>query len=138
MRQVALRPNTLELLALLLAGVIVATYVTPQRFRPRLDPGATARADLNAIGAALETYRFDSDSFPTTAQGLDALVRPPSAPPHPWNWRGPYFLSAIPRDPWNNAYVYRRDESLGHYILMSLGADGKPGGQGDSADVMLR
>ena len=136
MRPRTLRPSALELLALLLAGAIVATYAKPQYFRPRKNPTTTALADLNAIGAALETYRFDSDSFPTTTQVLAALVREPSAPPHPWNWRGPYFLSAIPRDPWDHAYVYQRDESLDGYLLMSLGADGRLGGAVDSADVV--
>jgi general secretion pathway protein G len=137
------RLSVLEVIALVLAIVIVATYVTPESFRPRGDPRATALSDVDALGAALETYRLDSDHFPTTAQGLAALVERPALAPRPWNWRGPYVVRPIPTDPWGHAYVYQlsqRDEGTGSegYVLSSYGADGRPGGQGDDADVTVR
>lgn len=140
MRRGALRPNAIEALALLLALAIAWTYASPESFRPRRDRRETAESDLAAIGAALATYRSDSGDYPTTAQGLAALRTPPTSPPHPWNWRGPYVLRPLPHDPWGTPYAYRHDAETGDdgYVLTSYGADGRPGGEGERADVIVR
>lgn len=103
------RPSVLEALASLLAIAIVWTFVSPQSFRPRRDPRATAESDLAAIQWALATYRAETGDYPTTAQGLAALLAMPAS--RPWNWRGPYVLQPILGDPWGNPYVYRRDDA---------------------------
>lgn len=128
----------LEALASLLAIAIVWSYVSPQSFRPRRDPRATAQSDVDAIGAALETYRYDTGDYPATAQGLAALVEVPASS-RPWNWRGPYVRRRIPNDPWGNPYAYRCDAELGRdgCFALSHGADGRPGGQSDDADVTV-
>ena len=133
------RPTILELLAGVLAIGIALTFVGPQWFRPIRDPRAIARSDMNAIGAALETYRHDIGEYPTSAQGLDALLLPPTLAPKSDNWWGPYIVAHVPHDPWGNAYVYHREVGAGapSYILMSYGADGRPGGSGGDADVVF-
>ena len=132
------RLTVLETIALVLALVIGLTFVTPRSFRPRGDPRARARTELIALGAALETYRYDTGHYPTTAQGLAALVDTPAT--RPWNWRGPYVLRPVPPDPWGAAYVYRRADAAGRedFLLLSYGGDGRPGGHGDDADVTVR
>ena len=132
------RPTALEAIALVLALAIALTFVTPRSFRPWGDRRATARTDLIAIGAALETYRYDTGHYPTTVQGLAALVDTPATRPR--NWRGPYVLRPIPSDPWGTPYAYRRDDAAGRedFFLASYGADRRPGGRGDSADVTVR
>lgn len=87
------------------------------------------------------TAAFDSvtrEMVRRKARRWAALARMPAS--HPWNWRGPYVLAPIPADPWRHPYVYRRDEDGGGegYVLSSYGADHKPGGSGDSADVTVR
>ena len=132
------RPTLLEAVAIALAIAVALTFVMPERFRPRGDPRATVRSDLTAIGAAVETYRYDTGHLPTTAQGLAALVDTPAS--RPWNWRGPYVIPRIPSDPWGAPYVYQRADSAGTegYVLASYGADRKPGGRGEDADVTVR
>lgn len=130
------RPRVLEALAAAVALAAAATLVAPDRFRLIHDRRATADSDMDAIGAALETYRHDTGQYPASADDLAALARMPAS--RPWNWRGPYVLRPIPTDPWRHAYVYRPDESGGGYTLLSYGADGRPGGAGEDADLGVR
>ena len=135
------RPDALEGIAIVMALLVVATFVAPGYFRPRGDPRATARADIDALGAALETYRYDAGRYPSTEQGLAALVRAPASSPRPWSWRGPYLLRPAPHDPWGAPYLYRYDGGGAgeqRYVLSSYGADRRPGGSGDDADVTVR
>ncbi|MBI4246961.1 MAG: type II secretion system major pseudopilin GspG, partial [Candidatus Rokubacteria bacterium] len=93
---------------------------------------ATARAQIELFGAALDQYRLDVGRYPDTAQGLNALVQNPSAP----SWEGPYLKKGAPNDPWGNPYKYRCCPGQhGEYDLWSEGADGAPGGDGENADV---
>ncbi|HVA56324.1 MAG: type II secretion system major pseudopilin GspG [Gemmatimonadaceae bacterium] len=140
MRRHRWRPSILEVLAGMLAIGIAATFVAPQWFRAHRPPRETAQSDMKVIGAALETYRHDTGAYPTSGQGLDALLMPPTVPPTSDDWWGPYILTHIPTDPWGSAYVYRRVDNAGAegYALMSYGADGRPGGSGDDADVVVR
>lgn len=134
------RPNLLELIAALLVVAILGSYGFPRRFAPRHDPQIVAAADLAALQAALATYRVDTDEYPSTVQGLDALVRVPSLPAGSRRWRGPYVLGPIPFDPWGAPYIYRSDEAEGRdgYTLVSYGADSRPGGRGEDADLVVR
>ena len=93
-----------------------------------------ATVDLRAISTALDMYRMDNFVYPSSDQGLGALVSKPSGFPVAKNWVEPYLKKA-PKDPWGNEYQYISPGSAGAYDLFSLGADGKPGGEGESADL---
>jgi general secretion pathway protein G len=93
----------------------------------------TARLQVENFKSALDLYRLDVGGYPTTQQGLGALVRNPGNVP---GWKGPYIDSAgLPVDPWGNAYLYRAPGEHGAYDLNSLGSDKAPGGSGEAADV---
>lgn len=95
-----------------------------------------AQVDLRAIETALDMYRMDNFVYPSSDQGLQALVSKPSGFPEAKNWTEPYLKKA-PKDPWGNEYQYISPGSSGPYDLYSLGADGKPGGEGEAADLSL-
>ena len=90
-----------------------------------------------SAGAALDAYRLDNGRYPTTAQGLEALYTLPTAEPRPTNWRGPYLRKRVPVDPWTNPYIFESPGKVNTtgYDLISLGADGAPGGEGEDADI---
>ena len=94
-----------------------------------------AQSDIRAVGSALELYRLDNRTYPTTAHGLQALAVRPTAPPEPRNWVAGGYLTAVPVDPWGNDYIYVSPGANGGFDLMSLGADGAPGGEGVAADL---
>jgi len=93
-----------------------------------------ATVDLRAISTALDMYRMDNFVYPSSDQGLGALVAKPSGFPEAKNWVEPY-LKKSPKDPWGNDYQYISPGSNGPYDLFSLGADGKPGGEGEASDL---
>jgi general secretion pathway protein G len=95
---------------------------------------ATARAQIELLGAALDQYRLDIGTYPAAAVGLPALVQNPNVA----NWNGPYLKkTAVPQDPWGKPYQYKCcPGEHGDYDIWSLGADGAPGGEGESADVL--
>ncbi|MCG3169303.1 MAG: Type II secretion system protein G [Pseudomonadales bacterium] len=95
-----------------------------------------ARADLATLGQALDLYRIDNGSYPSTAQGLQALVEKPSGAPEPRHWNPAGYLKKkqLPRDPWGNEYQFLRYPD-GGFDLMSYGADGREGGEGNDADI---
>jgi general secretion pathway protein G len=99
----------------------------------------TAKTQIKQIEAALDFYRMDNGKYPTTDQGLDALVRPPSIEPIPRNYRPEGYLSGgkVPSDPWNNPYRYLSPGENNPYSfdLWSHGSDGNPGGSGTDADI---
>lgn len=94
-----------------------------------------AKSDIKAIANALNLYKLDNFSFPSTDQGLQALVEQPTGFPEPKNWNPEGYLDKLPRDPWGNPYEYISPGQHGKYDLSSLGADGAPGGEGDAADI---
>jgi general secretion pathway protein G len=87
------------------------------------------------LGAALDAYRLDNGRYPSTDQGLSALNTEPTMEPRPTNWRGPYLRKQVPNDPWGNPYVYTSPGSAAGYDIVSLGADGVPGGEDENADI---
>ena len=129
----------IELLVVIVVLGVLATLVAPNVFRHvGTAKEATARAQIEMLGAALDAFRLDTGRYPTTEQGLAALWNAPSVEPRPINWRGPYLRKPVPLDPWGAAYVYRAPgtESRTGYDLLSLGADGKVGGAGEDADIV--
>ncbi len=127
----------IEMMVVLVIIALVAAMIVPNVIgRPDEARVAVARTDIRAIGSALELYRLDNRTYPTSAQGLDALVREPVAPPQPPNWAAGGYLGAVPVDPWGNAYTYRSPGDNGGFDLISLGADAQPGGDGADADII--
>lgn len=117
---------------------ILASLVAPNVFRHvGTARSTTARSQLEMLATALDAYRLDTGRYPTTAQGLAALVAAPTEEP-PAVWRGPYLRRAVPLDPWGTPYVYAapgQANPMG-FDLLSYGADGRPGGDGENADIL--
>jgi general secretion pathway protein G len=116
---------------------ILATLVAPEIFKHvGAAKSATAKSQIEMFGSALDAYRLDNGHYPSTQQGLNALWEMPTVDP-PANWRGPYLRKPVPLDPWNVAYLYLSpgQVNINGYDLLSYGADGKPGGVGEDADI---
>jgi len=127
----------IEMMVVLVIIAIVAVMIVPRVIgRPDEARVTVAATDIRAISSALEMYRLDNRTYPTTTQGIAALVDRPVSPPSPPNWHDGGYLDALPTDPWGNAYLYRIQD--GRFELRSLGADGKPGGDGVNADISNR
>ena len=121
----------IEMMVVLVIIAIVAALIVPNVIgRPDEARATVARTDVRTIAASLEMYRLDNRGYPTTAQGLDGLVSRPAAPPAAPNWAASGYLPQVPTDPWGNPYLYRSPGEAGAYDLISLGADGQPGGEG--------
>lgn len=123
----------LELLVVIVIIGLLAGYVAPRYFsQVGKSEVQVARAQIEALGKALDQYQLDTRRVPTQQQGLAALVVKPADEP---NWAGPYLKKAVPADPWGHPYVYRSPGAKTDYELLSLGRDGKPGGSGEDADI---
>jgi general secretion pathway protein G len=128
----------IEMLVVITVIAILASLVTPMVFRNVGDAKVSAaRAQVEVFGLALDAYRLDTDYYPSTAQGLEALRRQPAGAPAARNWRGPYLKKVVPLDPYGRPYVYRSpgESNPETYDLLSLGRDGAPGGTGEDADI---
>jgi len=128
----------IELLVVIVVIGILATLVAPNVFRHiGAAKDATARSQIEMLGAALDAYRLDTGRYPTTQQGLTALWTAPATEGPALNWRGPYLRKDVPLDPWRSPYIYKSpaEQSRGGYDLISYGEDGKPGGEGDAGDI---
>jgi general secretion pathway protein G len=126
----------LELLVVMVIIGLLASYVAP-RFFDQVGKSEikTVRAQLDAFDKALASYRLDVGHYPSTEQGLQALVERPSDEA---KWSGPYLARALPSDPWSHPYVYRQPGGAGHdYELLSYGKDGQRGGSGEGADISI-
>lgn len=93
------------------------------------------QADLSNLETGLNMYRLDNFTYPSTAQGLDALVKKPSVAPEPRNYSADGYINRLPTDPWGNAYQYRSPGEKGRIDVFSFGADGRLGGEGLNADI---
>jgi len=123
----------LELLVVVaIIGLLVA-YVGP-RYVSQIGKSETAaaRAQIEALAKALDTFRLDTGHYPSTAQGLAALRTRPAGET---KWNGPYLQKEVPPDPWGKPYIYRPPGVKGDFDLNSYGRDGAPGGSGENADI---
>ena len=127
----------IEILVVIIVLGLLAGLVAPQIIgRVSEARGATARTQIELLSVALDNYRLDNGRYPTTQQGLEALRTEPTEPvPH--NWRGPYVRKEVPLDPWDRPYIYRSpgDVNPRGYDLLTLGADGVPGGEDEDTDI---
>ncbi len=129
----------IELIVVIVVLGLLAGLVAPQIFgRVSEAKAVTARSQLELIGAALDGYRLDTGTYPTTAQGLNALLTRPTESPVPSQWRGPYLRKQVPLDPWGRAYIYVYPgvRNPSGFDLSSLGRDGQVGGENEDADVI--
>lgn len=125
----------LELLVVILIIGLLTGIVAP-RFLGQIKKSEVmaARAQMEAFDKALQAFRMDTGHFPSSAQGLRALVQ---APPEEPRWNGPYMQDAIPVDPWGGLFVYQVPSTRGKdFDLISYGKDRAPGGTGDDADIV--
>lgn len=129
----------LELMIVVIILGILATFLVPKIIhKPDEARVVKAKSDIKAIELSLKMYKLDNGNYPTTEQGLKALIEKPEEPPVPNNWKQGGYLDAnsVPPDPWGNAYIYRSPGDNGRdYEIISLGADGKEGGSGFNADI---
>ena len=128
----------IEILVVIVVIAILATLVAPNVFQHvGTAKTTTAKSQIEMLSSALDAYRLDTGSYPNTAQGLQALQELPTIDP-PTNWRGPYLRKAVPLDPWGHSYVFVSpgEANPKGFDLISYGADGKLGGEGEDADVV--
>ena len=129
----------IELIVVITVITVLAAVVSPMVFRNVGDAKvAAARTQIETFGLALDAYRLDNDYYPSTDQGLAALTQAPATEPLPRGWRGPYLKRDVPPDPWGRPYIYRSpgDSMPGSYDLLTLGRDGRAGGQDEDADIV--
>lgn len=118
--------SLLEIMVVLVIIAVLMALVVPNVInRPDEARATAAKADLQSIAASLDLYKLDNYAYPTTQQGLEALVSKPTVSPSPNNWKGSY-LKKLPVDPWGNPYQYLAPGTHGEYDLYSLGPNGNP------------
>ncbi len=111
----------------LLAALVVPRYIAKEK-RGRQ---SAAKVQIELLGQALDQFRLDTGRYPTTSEGLNALITNPGIE----GWDGPYLKKGVPKDPWGRLYVYQSPGTHGDYDLYSLGADGQQGGEGENKDI---
>lgn len=126
----------LEVMVVVVILGILAMAVVPRIIsRPDEARVAAARQDVAAVMQALKLYRLDNLRYPTTEQGLQALVTAPTTAPLAANWNGSGYLDRLPKDPWGKPLLYLSPGRNAEIDVYSLGADGQPGGEGLDADI---
>jgi len=128
----------IELMVVIIILGILAGLIVPRIMgRPEEARRMKARVQIESMETALKLYKLDNGSYPTTEQGLQALVQPPTVGKLPKNWREGGYLEKgrVPTDPWGNDYVYLCPGIHYDFDLISYGADGEPGGEGDNRDT---
>ena len=127
----------LEMLVVLVIIGLLVSMVGPRLFT-KVDSAKvqTAAAQIKLLRGAIETMRMDINVYPTEELGLRLLTQQPDDPALKQRWKGPYLEGAVPPDPWGNPYIYHPPETENQaFTLLSLGADGKPGGEGVNQDI---
>ena len=126
----------LEIMVVVVIIGILAALVVPKIIsRPDEARIIAARHDIASLLQSLKLYRLDSQRYPSTEQGLQALVTKPDTPPLPNNWKTGGYVERLPFDPWGHSYQYLNPGLHGEIDVYSLGADGAPGGEGNDADI---
>jgi general secretion pathway protein G len=123
------------LVVVVILGILASIIVPKIMTRPEEAKRTKAKMDIKAIETALNLYRLDNDVYPSTEQGLEALVTEPTTGVIPRNWKEDGYLDKVPKDPWGNPYVYLSPGVNKEFDLESYGADGVDGGEGKDADI---
>jgi general secretion pathway protein G len=123
------------MVVVVILGILAALVVPQVMSRPDQAKVTVAQTDITAIGAALDMYKLDNGTYPSTQQGLEALVKKPAGNPQPKNWDQDGYLKKLPVDPWGNPYQYLSPGTKGKIDLYSLGADSKEGGEDNDSDI---
>ena len=123
------------LVVIAILGILAALIVPKIMGRPDEARRVAAQQDVATIMQSLKLYRLDNGRYPTADQGLKALIEKPTAEPVPNNWKPGGYLERLPDDPWRNPYQYLNPGVHGEIDVFSYGADGKPGGEGNDADI---
>jgi len=128
--------SLLELMVVVVILSILALVIVPRVIdRPDQARAARAQSDIAAVASALQLYRLDNLNYPTTDQGLAALVNRPATDPAPANYATNGYIDRLPRDPWGKPYQYLSPGVHGQYDVFTYGADGATGGSGVDADI---
>lgn len=126
----------IEVMVVIIILGILAVLVVPKVIsRPDDARRAAARSDINNLMTALKMYRLDNQSYPSTEQGLQALVSKPATPPLPQNWKTGGYVERLPKDPWGREYRYLAPGQNGEVDIYCFGADGEKGGENNDADI---
>ncbi|MEA3405616.1 MAG: type II secretion system major pseudopilin GspG [Pseudomonadota bacterium] len=124
----------IELMVVVVILAVLAAFVAPKLMdRPDEARLVKAKQDISAISSALQLYKLDNFVYPTTDQGIEALVTEPTDDPQPKHWK--QYLEQMPTDPWGNPYLYLSPGEHGDFDLFTYGADGQEGGEGVSATI---
>ncbi len=126
----------IEIIVVVVIIGILATFIAP-KFLGRTDEARVVKAkqDIQALESALDLYKLDNYTYPTTEQGLDALINQPTSDPVPNNWKSGGYIKKLQKDPWQRDYLYLYPGEQGEYDIYSLGADGIEGGEGPNQDI---
>ena len=122
------------MIVVVILGILAALVVPKIISRPDEARVIAAKQDIATLVQALKLYRLDNLRYPTTEQGLQALVEKPSSAPVPPNWKSGGYLERLPRDPWGNPYQYLNPGVRGEIDVFSFGADGTPRGEGNRSE----
>lgn len=123
------------MVVIVILGILAALVVPKVMSRPDEARVVAAKQDIASLVQALKLYRLDNRGYPSTDQGLQALVQKPATAPLPPNWKAGGYLDRLPKDPWGHDYLYLQPGTHGEIDVFSLGADGAPGGEGNDADI---
>jgi general secretion pathway protein G len=123
------------MIVIVILGILAALIVPKLMGRPDEARAAAARQDIFTLMQSLKLYKLDNRRYPSTEQGLSALVQKPALAPIPENWSPGGYLDKLPNDPWGQPYRYLNPGMHGEIDIMSYGADGQAGGQGADADI---
>jgi general secretion pathway protein G len=123
------------MVVVVIMGVLAALVVPKLLGRAAESKVAAAKIDIATIMQSLKLYKLDNQRYPTTEQGLQALLTKPTSGPAANGWKAGGYLEKMPKDPWGNSYQYLSPGVKGEVDVFSYGADGQPGGTGDDADV---
>lgn len=123
------------MVVVVILGILAAVVVPRIMDRPDAARVVKAKQDIRVLESALNLYKLDNFNYPSTQQGLQALVTKPSGDPEPKNWKAGGYIKSLPNDPWGNPYQYLQPGTHGEFDIFSLGADNKPGGDGANADI---
>ncbi len=123
------------MVVVVILGILAAIVVPNIMDAPDKARITKAKQDLRVIESALDLYKLDNFNYPSSQQGLEALVMQPSGDPPAPNWKPGGYIKSLPKDPWGNPYQYLYPGTHGEIDLFSFGADGKPGGDGVNTDI---